>query len=372
MSSLDIIWNVSLICPWDCEFCCTDAVQVKRRDSKIIYRENSLSSTTDVKVDNALLDFFLKEYNRIPDFYDQALYFRQKEGKELKLEQKIQILENLKGNNVSIDFAGGDPLACYENYIILKKAAEIYGKDNISITSTGLINKKYDLSDVAKYIGEYEFTYDEPEGDFICRPKGYNSVNLEIASKFSSMGVKTKAQLPLHNSNFGLKNIEKIVKNLADRNIDELLLMRTFPVGRAFGSTKYLDKNTIQENVKLYFNFAEKYNISIRLQCALKHLFDNSNFLNPCDLMRESFGVNFQGKLMVSAWANNSNGYPINDDFVLGDLTNSHFFDIEKTRKFLSYKNKLDENFGHCKIFSYLFNKSANNGLFEKTDPLYK
>lgn len=372
MRNLDIIWNVSLICPWDCEFCCTDAVQVKKRDSKVIYREKSLSSVVDITIDNSFLDFFMKKYNRIPDLYDQALYFRQNEGKELRLEQKLKILENLKGYNVSIDFAGGDPLACYENYIVLKKAANIYGKDNISITSTGLINKKYTLSDVAKYIGEYEFTYDEPEGDFVCRPKGYNFVNLEIASKFSSMGVKTKAQLPLHNSNLGSKNIEKIVKKLASRNIDELLLMRTFPVGRAFGSKKHLDKKTLQENIEIYLNFAKKYNITVRLQCALKHLFDNSLFLNPCDLMRESFGVNFQGKLMVSAWANNSNGYPINDDFVLGDLTTSHFSDLEKTSKFLSYKNKLDENFGHCKIFSYLFNNSANNGLFEKTDPLYK
>lgn len=372
LSSLDIIWNISLVCPWNCEFCCTDATYVKRENSKIIYRDNGLQNKVDVVTDDKFFTYFHNTYNRSPDLFDEALYFKQKEGKELTLIHKLEILENLKDFNVSIDFAGGDPLACYENFIVLKRASEIFGKNNISITSTGLINGKYKLEDVAKYIGEYEFTYDEPDNNNICRPRGYNSINLEIASKFAKMGVKTKAQLPLHKANFGIENIRNIISKLSEKNIDELLLMRTFPVGRAFGTRVEMDRDVLKDNIEIYLYYAKQFNLKIRLQCALKHLIPEREGLeNPCDLMRESFGINFQGKLLVSAWANDNNGYPISDDFVLGDLTKEEFSEIKETQKFKSYLKRLDDNFGHCKIFSYLNNSTNQHGLFSKTDPLY-
>jgi MoaA/NifB/PqqE/SkfB family radical SAM enzyme len=371
---LDIIWNISLICPWDCEFCCTDAVHVTSNNNQIIAREHSLQSLNIVE--NSLKEIFKKQYPNIPPTkYDLALIDRQALKKEPSYDQKLKILKHLSNFDVKIDFAGGDPLACHENYLIIKEASRLFGKDSISITSTGVFVKKYGTEDIASIIGEYEFTYDEPF-DVIqsSRPKGYNFSNLKTAKNFSELGIRTKAQLPIHSGNITKRNIASIYKNLCDANIDELLLMRTFPVGRG---KKYLENHTITKAETLnmiaeFKNLETQGKTRIRLQCALKHLHDSKNNKNPCDLMHESFGINFRGELMISAWGNDEKGLPISPDFVLGDLCKNTFEEIAQTETFKKYKVRLDENHGHCKIFSYMASdvKSAEN-LFKKIDPLY-
>ena len=372
--NIDIIWNISLVCPWDCEFCCTDAIHVTKKNNSITSKENSLE--TERLINDDCLGFFCEKYpNIIPNKFDLALVDRQKRGIEPSYKDKITIINTFKDLNVNIDFAGGDPLACYENFLVIKEASRILGKESISITSTGLIGNRYNLLELSSIIGEFEFTYDEPSDmKEHNRPKGYSYINLSFAKKMSELGVKTKAQLPIHTGNLSKVKIASIYKDLCESGINELLLMRTFPVGRG---GKHLNKKSIsKDNILFVINefkrIARNDGTKIRLQCALKHLEDNKPSTNPCDLMSHSFGINFEGKLLISAWANGSNGYPISDDFILGDLKESSFKQISNSEKFLRYKEKLDLNFGHCKIFSYIYGHQTNEAaLFSKTDPLY-
>lgn len=139
--TLDIIWNISLVCPWDCTFCCTDAVHVTTNNKNIIAREHSLLNTTIIE--KKIESIFKEKYPNIePSKFDLALLDRQIKGKEPTYEDKIKILKNLIGHKVKIDFAGGDPLACHENYLIIKFASKLFGKESISITSTGAFVKK--------------------------------------------------------------------------------------------------------------------------------------------------------------------------------------------------------------------------------------
>jgi MoaA/NifB/PqqE/SkfB family radical SAM enzyme len=299
---------------------------------------------------------------------------RQNNGLELSLENKLNILKNLEGNDVSIDFAGGDPLSCYENYLVIEAASKRFGKENISITSTGYFVKKYGVENLAKIIGEYEFTYDEIHNKTPCtRPKGYNSSNIKIAEKFSELGVRTKAQLPLHSGNIEQNNINFIYQELNEKKIDELLIMRTFPVGRGI---KYLEKNSLNkkdicEAINGFMEAEKTGKTKIRLQCALKHLFDSKTNENPCDMMHESFGINFRGELLLSAWANNEKGLPLSDEFVLGSIFDMSFREISETKKFRELEKRMDENLGHCKIFSFMSSGKDRDSLFKKSDPLY-
>jgi len=371
---LDIIWNISLVCPWDCKFCCTDAVHVSSRNNNIIVRENSLKNIA--VVERGLESGFKVKYKDVnPTKYDLALISRQLAGKEPSYEQKIRILNNLKGYDVKIDFAGGDPLACHENYLVIKAASKIFGKESISITSTGAFVKKYGVQEISSFIGEYEFTYDEPaDSPQDSRPVGYNSSNLKIARKFSSLGVRTKAQLPIHFGNISNNKVEQIYSDLCEAGISEILLMRTFPVGRG---EEYLRENALTKAelvgaIKCFKAVENKTKTKVRLQCALKHLFEYDAGHNPCDLMHESFGINFMGDLLLSAWANNAKGLPLSEDFVLGNLCTQSFAEISETNKFQRYKKRLDENFGHCKIFSYVASTEKNeDSIFQKNDPLY-
>ena len=373
IKKLDIIWNITLVCPWDCEFCCTDAVHVSEKFGEIITREHSLSNKK--LVDKNLTSIFTEKFPNIkPTIFDLALLDRQINGLELNLESKLNILNNLEGYDVSIDFAGGDPLSCYENYLVIEAASQKFGKKNISITSTGYFVKKYGVENLAKIIGEYEFTYDEIHSNTPCtRPKGYNSSNIKIAERFSEFGVRTKAQLPLHSGNIEQKNINSIYKELNARNIDELLIMRTFPVGRGI---KYLQENNLNKEdiykaINSFINAEKKAQTKIRLQCALKHLFDSETDENPCDMMRESFGINFRGELLLSAWANDEKGLPLSDEFVLGSISDTPFYEISQTKKFIELAKRMDENAGHCKIFTFMASGKDKESLFKSSDPLY-
>ncbi len=367
----DFIWNITLVCPWDCEFCCTDATHVKKGNKNIIISERGLSNSVFVRGEAEMI--FRKRYPGIPhNIYDLALIERQLAGEEPSLQEKLAILNNLPKSNIKIDFAGGDPLSCYENFLVIQEASRRLGKEYISITSTGHSVNRIGIGRLAETIGEFEFTYDEPREDKNCRPIGYNASNLVIAKKFAELGVKTKAQIPIHIGNKDVNTIERLYEDLNIANIDEILLMRTFPVGRgeSFLRKNKIDKITLLNVIDGYTQLSNAGKTKIRLQCALKHLY-GGNSKNPCDILNTSFGINYQGKLLLSAWANNGNGQPLSDDFILGDLKIEGFDFISNKLKFKNIRQRLDENKGHCKIFSYQYGGKNFESLFTKTDPLY-
>lgn len=320
----------------------------------------------------------LRDLNIKLNAYDYALIDRQQRGLELNYSEKLEVLENIRSKQPDIDFAGGDPLACLENFLIIKIAKEMFGRSRISVTSTGHALSRYCLQELSENIGTFEFTYDEPDSDNSqYRPDGYNAINVLWAKRIGSLGVKTKCQIPIHKDNISSLKIRKIYQRLVEAGVDEILIMRTFPVGRG---TSFLNlQNDGLKDID-YFGAIDEYRkleraiggAKIKVQCALKHLFPNSNSSNPCDLMQSSFGINSNGQLLLSAWATNSVGLPLSDDFVLGNLSKQSMETIEGTEKFLRYKQRLDENFGHCKIFSYInSHEKSENSLFMRKDPLY-
>lgn len=377
----DFIWNITLICPWDCEFCCTDSVHVKKEGNKIALYEKGLSKR--IQINNDLSHQEHEMYQRIISDgfnitkYDISLINRQNRNQEISYTKKLAVLQNIGSSKVKIDFAGGDPLSCYENFLVIKQASSSFGKENVSITSTGSSIKRYGVETLSKIIGEFEFTLDETsETPPFNRPNGYNASNLLYAEKFAKQGVKTKAQLPIHSGNYSESSIEDIYLSLTKAGIDELLLMRTFPVGRGrvflLKEGMYI-KDDYKRIIEQYRYLEEKYRgPRVRLQCALKHLDNVSGNENPCDLMRESYGINSKGNLLLSAWATNNIGEPLSDDFVLGNLHETSFENLLKTEKAQNYYSKLNNNHGHCKIFAYIFSaQQTSDDIFSKNDPLY-
>lgn len=380
--SYDFIWNITLVCPWDCEFCCTDSVHVTKSNGENIIFEQGLSKKLYIKnneyyENNPAYQAILSSDLKVTK-YDLALMNRQERGFEIAFHEKLAILKNLSNAKVEIDFAGGDPLSCYENFLIIKSAAERFGRSCISITSTGFSIYRYGIETVANIIGKFEFTFDEnsklPPAH---RPKGYNASNIKFAEMFSKYGVKTKAQLPIHEGNIDVKVIDSIYLSLAGANIDELLLMRTFPVGRGMSyilRKGMYDQDDYKKVIERYRILENKYGgPHVRLQCALKSLEGVKFEENPCDLMRTSYGINPRGNLLLSAWATDPKGEPLSDDFILGNLHETEFKELLDTPKAKRYFNRLDENFGHCKIFSYILSANkSEDALFQNNDPLYE
>lgn len=362
---VDIIWNITLICPWDCDVCCVDAVHVAKRNGRIQIRSSSLT-TTDT----------LAPLPGSGTIYDQAMKLRQSTGLELSFDQKIQVLGNLEGFVPKIDFSGGDPLAASENLEVMKRASSKFGREQVTLTATGAGLARCDPAEIAPLIGELNFTYDSPHhGGNANRPVGYAAGNLRKAAQFVKYGVSTRGECPLSTYNSGDDELRRLYVNLHDAGVRKLLLMRLFPVGRGvFQSADIPTPEQYRRAIAVLRDMEAKYGSpTLKLQCALK-FFDNSHQQeNPCDLVRESFGLMSNGTLLASPWAVNAKGHPLDESWVLGNLAENSLENILNSPKSREYARRLDQNFGHCKIFSFLYSKRkrALDRVFDKTDPLY-
>lgn len=359
---LNIIWNMSLICPYDCSICCVDAVNVKSKGDKVKISYEGL--TREIVV------------NRVKglDIYDQALKIRQKKGLELSLEEKLRVLDNLEGVDFEIDFSGGDPLVCSENLEVIRYAANKYGEENLTVTTTGVGLSKIKAEQLIPYISKLEFTYDNVEDKFDpIRPRGYNNSNLKKASLLSKQGIKVKALTPLSKRNITPNILRLIYENLYLAEIEEVELMRYFPIGRGLGKNEEIpSREEYERAIEIFKEMEEQYGLpKVKLQCALKCLYDTFNE-NPCDLYRKSFGITAKGILLTSPWAIGSRGEPLDEIFVLGSLVDHSISELLNSEKGLYYQKRIDENFGHCKIFAYLNSNKRNpfDRLFDRTDPL--
>lgn len=313
----DIIWNISLLCPWDCSICCVNATQTLKN--------------------------------------------------ELSLKDKLKIIDNLEDYNLKIDFSGGDPLMLKENLEVMKYASKKFGKENILVSTTGIGLSKINQNELSKYISKIEFNYDKSR----LRPKDYNESNLNSAKLITT--IKTSAQVPLFKSTIRRETLTSLYLDLHNAGIQRMDLLRFFPVGRAVNVNEMPSKKDYLTAIEIFRNLESKLKFpEVNLQCALKGL-EGSYEINPCDLFRGGMSINSKGILITSAWAMNKKGEPLHDMFILGSLLNNKISELLSTERADIYITRLDENFGHCKLFSYFNSEKLNlyDKLFDRADPLY-
>jgi len=300
----------------------------------------------------------------------------QRQGLELGRAGKLRVLDHLEGCLPKIDFSGGDPLVAAENFEVMRLAAQRFGREQITLTATGAGLAKYKPEEIVPWIGEFNFTYDTVSTTGSPhREAGYADGNLRRAAQFALAGVRTRAECPLsvHNSKDDI--LRRLYVDLHEEGIETLLVMRLFPVGRgAFVASDIPTPEQYRRALQLLRELEAHFGKpKVKLQCALR-FFDHQDMAeNPCDLVRESFGLQADGTLLASAWAVGPSGAPLHDALVLGNLATTPLQEILQSEKVQQYEARLNDSFGHCKIFSFLNSrkKSPLERVFDKADPLY-
>lgn len=314
---IKIIWNITKICGWDCEFCCVDAYHVSKNKGEICIKSKGLSTT-----------------NRVPSNgstgqqYEIAKDFLVSKEMEIGLIDKLRILDNIN-LNAEIDFSGGDPLLLTENLSVMEKAAQKFGKENISLTATGIGFSLIDVDDIYSLVGGVDFTYDFPKSENVpFRPNGYNHSNLSKVMKLASKGVSVTAQIPLSEKNISDDIIEKIFQDLHSAGVRKILLMRIFPVGR--GSDMKFNYPSIKDYlsaIEKYKSLQSKYGFPfVNVQTGLKKTIELGNTSHE---VYESSHLNITqlGILSKSPWAFDKYGEPI-PEFIIGDMRNNSLSDL--------------------------------------------
>ncbi|MDP9165711.1 MAG: SPASM domain-containing protein [Actinomycetota bacterium] len=362
-AQLDLIWNVTPVCPWNCAGCCVAALHVKQKHGAVLVSASDLSS-----------------YQPISDagggsLYDKASRHLQRQGIELTLASKLQVLENVRGHDVRLDVSGGDVLSVTENLIVLQAASSQLGRENVTLTATGVGLVRQDVEELASLVGEMNFTFDgEPDAEGPLRPSTYAMGNLRKAKQFAAAGVSTRAECPLSAQNLEPEALARIYLELHEGGIDKLLLMRHFPVGRGQLIPEVIPSNDqYRRAISILRELEARYGSpTVKLQCALR-LLEGPSAKNPCDALTVSFGLLWDGTLLGSPWAINKAGRPIDEAWVLGNLATTPLGIILQSEKTVRLRARASENHGQCKIFSWLngTSPSSEDRIFEHTDPMY-
>lgn len=358
---VDLIWNMTLVCPFDCAVCCVDAVHVSRRGDNVELRSEAGQHV-------------LTRDPAAGSIYEQAGRFRQRRGLELDLAAKRRVLEHLGGYSARIDFSGGDVLVMPEHLEVIAEAAERFGRENLTITATSAGVGAAETALLPSIIGHFNFTFDGESLSGNGRPRRYAAANLQTGRRMAEAGVSVRAELPLTRANAAPEELTRIYEELRENEIGQMLVMRLFPVGRGEAHEDQVPSPAEYLGAIRHLRGLERTGgPRVRLQCALRHLEGDGSGLNPCNAVTASFGIAPDGTLLRSAWAIDRRGKPLDPSWVLGNVAHTPLREILETPRVQEMRRRADENHGHCKVFAFLNGTSPDpaDRFYEKSDPLY-
>src|SRR3954451_5515788 len=108
---IDLIWNLTRLCPWDCAVCCVDAVHVtKSAGRRVTLRTEALTSQVTIPANGV-------------NAFETARAHYQHLGAEMSLVEKLRVLGHLDGFDAKVDRRGGDPRCRAESSTVLEAAA---------------------------------------------------------------------------------------------------------------------------------------------------------------------------------------------------------------------------------------------------------
>ena len=156
---------------------------------------------------------------------------------ELTLGEKKRIVEKIaeakKMRQVRIDFSGGEIFTNLDNVEVIEYAAELLGRENIGISSSG-----YRIGDdmarrLAGCISDCEMTMDTvPGSKYALRPEGYSLAAAKAVPFLKKYGIATGIQTVLAHSNCNEENLRSLYDWLCRHGVDCWSILRFYPSGR--------------------------------------------------------------------------------------------------------------------------------------------
>ncbi|KKQ54772.1 MAG: Radical SAM domain protein [Parcubacteria group bacterium GW2011_GWA2_38_13] len=284
---MDVIWNLTRICPWDCAICCVTALHA--------------CETTKI---------YLKR--------------RQKDyGQELGLAEKMQVLKDLCDEGFDIDFSGGDPLYYNEDLQVVEQATMWLpaGKISVSMTGIELTDRKIEL---LKKVKDVEFTIDSlPNVKNFARPEGYHLGTVLALRQCINAGVRTRAITVLYPLTMKESNLRAVYQLLCELGAPEWELLRFYAVGKAKHLSRLVpSREDYLNTMALLRSFRGP--TKIFFQHSLRMLEGNG----VCPAVHKSLGILPDGSVSACAWAINTQVQPISEHFMLGKVPEHKIRDI--------------------------------------------
>lgn len=265
----------------------------------------------------------------------------------------LQSLLSVPKEKLTIDFSGGDPLFLPENIEIVKKASSILGKDNISISSTGLSIAKLSDEDLISLSSSYDMTYDFPKKyvQYDIRDKRYNPINFEQCKRLIKLGLSVDIFVPIRDISFTY--YDELAKDLCEINPESINLLKCMPLNERF-DTQNIDSIKFADYLTATLR---KYGYSkkIGINCALQ---EDYKCEKNCNMLTEKkIGLDQFGDLYTCIWASDILTDKTNNPFYLGNVLDNTLLEILNSEKTKAFKNNLDDNRNTCHVLNYYYQK---------------
>lgn len=317
--SLNIIWNITKKCPYNCKICATDDINRKE-----------LTDNEKDQAFNSILSF--KKYIH------------------------------------SIDFSGGDPLYSEDSKKIIFKAFKALGRDHVFITTTGkgisnLLSSELSLlnnCEVTIETGNVEQYIDNRNGS------EYNYDNYEMVMKYAKHINRLTVNVPVFNADISSKDLKNLISVINDIPIStkKVAILRMMPVGKADISL-YPHNYEISHIIKCFRDNLNS-NIELHLHCALRGKYETTKN-NYCNMLESKIGIDCAGNVYACPWGSYLKVGITDNPFYIGNIIMDTLEEIMSSAKFLELNSKLNHN-PHCRVFSYIL---SEGDIFSKADPLY-
>lgn len=296
---MDVIWNLTRACPWNCAICCVSGIRVRDTAKQFVPLE---TKTTE---------------------------------RELTYAEKLTVLKILADKGFEIDFSGGDPVYYDEDFQVIKQAIRLLPSSKIGISMTGSRITDVKLKTLKK-VGVVEFTLDNlPCTKNILRPRGYSHASMIAMKECVMAGIKTRAVTVLYPGTMTEENLTEVYQWLCENSIPEWELLRFYPVGKGIKLAKITPSNV--EYLKI-MQFLRKLDGFTRI--FFQHSLRILEGTIECPAVVDSIGILPDGTVTACAWAIDGNCRPY-PEFRLGKLPEDDLDEIlEKAIKIPEFCKK--------------------------------
>jgi len=292
IKKLSIVYDITKMCPWGCKICCMCAS-------------------------------------------------KEKSDEELNLNEKLKIIENIyiavQLRDIHIDFSGGEIFTNVdENMKVIKYASELFGRENIGISTSGYKINNDLAQQLSKYISECEMTIDTiPEMEYPLRPIGYAKAASTAIKPLKEYNIKIGIQSVLTHSNCNKKVLKEIYDFICKEKVDCWSLLKFYPSG--YGKKYQSERLNIQQEqwtVK-FIKQLDDNNSSPNKPCIDFHyrIKGHDKFSTECRCVKKSIGILPNGDVTSCFWAINEYGNIADNKYYLGNLRKQSLVSILNNEK---------------------------------------
>ena len=290
MKKLSIVYDVTALCPWNCDICC-------------------MGATTDKSCRN----------------------------KELTQAQKLDVVRQIKelgenGYDVRIDISGGEIFTDIPNHKeLLTALSRTLGKDKIGVSCSGYKIDKELADFLGKTVHDVEMTMDVvPYHKYNLRPDGYSIAAAKAVPLLKAAGCKVGIQTVASAYNNSFDNAKAIFDWLCHNDVDNWSILRFFPSGRgAKFPEAAMDDLACESYVHMVQNIVDSTTAKHKPAVDFHYLMPgHKKYTTVCRCVRHSIGILPNGDVVACFWATDSNTGTVEPKFRLGNVKDNSLFEI--------------------------------------------